>query len=52
MALLVLLAAVVHKVRTDSAAAERHAAYQLQAEERQQWAVDMATSVRATLKKS
>ena len=46
-----LLAAVVHKVRTDSAAAELHAAYQLQAEERQQWAVDMATSVRASLKK-
>ena len=46
-----LLAAVVHKVRTDSAAAELHAAYQLQAEERQNWAVEMATSVRASLKK-
>jgi hypothetical protein len=65
-----LVAAVVHKARTDSAArcaaalgagrralwltfaclcSELHAAYQLQSEERQKWAIEMAGEVRASM---
>jgi len=45
------LAAVVHKARTDSAASELRAAYALQAEERQSYALQMAGAARASIEK-